>query len=51
MFPFDPPESRKPLVSCFQGDQKGTMERKELIISGENFLVTGDVNPLTFGVH
>ena len=34
MFPFDPPENiRKPLVFwCFQGDQKGTFERKRLIM-------------------
>ena len=33
MFPFDPPENiRKPLVfGCFQGDQKGTLERKGLM--------------------
>ena len=31
MFPFDPPENiRKPLVFCFQGDQKGTLGRKGL---------------------
>ena len=32
MFPFDPPENiRKPKAfSCFQGDQKGTLERKGL---------------------
>ena len=32
LFPFDPPENiRKPLVFwCFQGDQKGTLERKPL---------------------
>ena len=29
MFAFDPPEnSRKPLVFCFQGDQKGTSGRR-----------------------
>ena len=34
MFPFDPPENiRKPLVFwCFQGDQKGTLGRKGLIL-------------------
>ena len=34
MFPFDPPENiRKALVFwCFQGDQKGTLARKGLIM-------------------
>ena len=34
MFPFDPPENiRKPLVFlCFQGDQKGTLGSKGLIV-------------------
>ena len=33
-FPFDHPENtRKPLVwGCFQGDQKGTLGRKGLIL-------------------
>ena len=31
MFPFDPLENiSKALVFCFQGDQKGTLERKGL---------------------
>ena len=39
MFPFDPLENiRKPLLfSCFQGDQKRTLGRKELI-NGSNIL-------------
>ena len=34
MFPFDPPENiRKPLVfGYFQGDQKGTLGRKGVIV-------------------
>ena len=33
MFPFDPNENiRKPLVFCFQGDQKGTLGRKGLTL-------------------
>ena len=32
MFLLDPPENiRKPLVFCFQGDQKGTLGKKGLI--------------------
>ena len=41
MFPFDPPENiRKPKVSlCFQGGQKGTLERQGLSSVINPFLV------------
>ena len=41
MFPFDSPENiRKPKVfCCFQGDQKGTLGRKELINDLQNIIL------------
>ena len=45
MFPFDPPENiRKPKVFwCFQGDQRRTLGRKELITSSEMQKVNNQV--------
>ena len=40
MFPFDPPENRKPkLYWCFLKDQKETLERKVLIKKKTAFLM------------